>query len=560
MTMPDALDGKGNLDVTSVESVTAGTTAGLTAATATTAVLAALEEHTVRHRGATIMALLVAIVTFASIHLTTRRAPGYLAAALGIGATIVTCIVLLVIDRRRGRITERQFLVLGFVGVSSILAMTFYTGVFSPAFMTAYVGLYYFGLGDSTIGSWLMYAYAAMGYAALAAVVALGVVPPDESLLPLASAHPPTLFAVAVALEGILALTFWLARYSRRATLRAMERLERAQRNLRQREALLHEARADIARMFEVGKQGRFTGQRIGRYTLDEIIGRGGMGEVYRAVDDSSELAAVKVLHPHLIEDVHAERFFREARAASAVASPHIVGVRESGTTEDGLAFIAMELLEGADLGWYLRENRRLSLEATLDLVSQVAAGLGAAQDADIVHRDLKPQNLFHARDAAKNQVWKILDFGVSKVGEGTSTLTQGGIVGTPSYMSPEQTRGEAVDHRTDVFALGAIAYRALTGRPAFTGPDSMSTMYNVGHVQPARPSDYANVGDDVDRVLALALAKERGHRFDSATTFAASLRDATRSRTDGRLRADADALLEREPWGADLLQRPRKA
>jgi serine/threonine-protein kinase len=156
--------------------------------------------------------------------------------------------------------------------------------------------------------------------------------------------------------------------------------------------------------------------------------------------------------------------------------------------------------------------------------------------------------------------VWKVLDFGVSKINDVASTLTQGAAVGTPSYMSPEQARGQEVDHRADVFALGVVAYRAMTGRPAFTAPDSVTTLYNVAHVQPVRPGELVRVTDDVERVLALVLAKERERRFSSASMFALALRDAARQRLDERLRRDADALLEEHPWGTDDLVLRRSA
>jgi serine/threonine-protein kinase len=230
------------------------------------------------------------------------------------------------------------------------------------------------------------------------------------------------------------------------------------------------------------------------------------------------------------------------------------VTVIDHGMAEGGSPFLVMELLQGSDLAHDLRDKKRLGMSATLELVSEVAEALAAADEGGIVHRDLKPQNLFLAESGGRRE-WKVLDFGVSKILESGRDLTQGAAVGTPSYMSPEQARGEPVDHRADVFALGVIAYRVLTGRPAFTGPDSASTLYNVVHVQPARPSELVRVNIDVERVLALALSKERDRRFSSSLMFAAALREAARQRLDERLRRDADALLEDQPWGKDLLQ-----
>jgi serine/threonine protein kinase len=151
---------------------------------------------------------------------------------------------------------------------------------------------------------------------------------------------------------------------------------------------------------------------------------------------------------------------------------------------------------------------------------------------------------------------WKVLDFGVSRFDGSSTTLTRDGVVGTPSYMAPEQARGEEVDHRVDVFALGVIAYRVLTARPPFTGEDAFATMYNVSYRQPHKPSDHVTLDPDVDLVLALVLAKDKERRFASALTFVAALRDAFRGELDSRMRDDAERLLASEPWGADLGQR----
>lgn len=249
--------------------------------------------------------------------------------------------------------------------------------------------------------------------------------------------------------------------------------------------------------------------------------------------------------------------------------------VLEAGDAPDGSPYLAMELLEGNDLAALLRDRGRFELDEVVELVSQVASGLAAAEDAGVVHRDLKPQNIFCVdgttggaaasvspnakRGTRTKRTWKILDFGVSKITDSTGTLTQGAIVGTPSYMSPEQARGDEVDTRADVFALGAIVYRALTGRPAFTGANGVATLDNVMHVQPVRPREGVELTEDVERVLALALAKDKARRFPSARTFASALSDAARQRLDDRFRRAADELLAEHPWGMRL-NTPRSA
>ncbi len=199
-----------------------------------------------------------------------------------------------------------------------------------------------------------------------------------------------------------------------------------------------------------------------------------------------------------------------------------------------------------------LREHKRIGLQRTLELVTQVAQALSVAQEAGIVHRDLKPQNLYLIESTEKGRLWKVLDFGVAAISAGTGALTQGAAVGTPGYMAPEQARGQPVDHRADVFSLGAIAYRSLTGRPAFAAPDSLATLYQVLHVQPVRPGDLLKAPDDVDLALALALSKDKEKRFRSATTFASALRDASRGELDEPFRVAARAVLTTHPWNTD--------
>src|ERR1700691_4349622 len=179
-----------------------------------------------------------------------------------------------------------------------------------------------------------------------------------------------------------------------------------------------------------------------------------------------------------------------------------------------------MERLRGHDLAHQLRRQRRLQLAQAEVLVEQVALGLEAAREARIVHRDLKPHHVFLSEYEGVRR-WKILDFGVSKVG-GTGTLTKGHVVGTPAYMAPEQARGEDVDHRADVYSLAAILYRAATGHPAFTGKDVPTTLYDVVYRVPTQPSILAPLPGDVDRVLALGLAKDPRDRFETATELAA--------------------------------------
>jgi serine/threonine protein kinase len=185
-------------------------------------------------------------------------------------------------------------------------------------------------------------------------------------------------------------------------------------------------------------------------------------------------------------------------------------------------------------------------------LVEEVACGLEAAHAAGIVHRDLKPQNLFlHERPFPEAPVWKVLDFGVGKLLESGGTLTEGALVGTPGYMAPEQVQFGAADARTDVFALGAVAYRALTGQPAFGGHE-VQRLFDAVSKQPVAPGQVLpGLPADVDRVLALALAKKPSDRPASASELAGAFGAAAQERLPAALRARADAILRARPWGS---------
>jgi serine/threonine-protein kinase len=457
--------------------------------------------------------------------------------------------------RRAPRVEPRLMVMLAFFMSACTLAAIAYVGVLSPIVAIAFLLVYSSGLSEHPLEAWVMYLTCAIGYQLLAVAVVAGLLPYQDAIIISTARNTTKAFLLLpLVVQVFLAVTFVMSRQTQRVTNNAMLRLERARRQIGQRDALLAEAHADLDRVLDAGKIGRFTGRRVGPYEAGEVIGRGGMGEVYAAVETASgEPVALKVLHPHLREEPqHVERFFREAKVSSSFASPHIVRIKSGGEAEDGSPYIAMELLDGEDLAMQLRERKRLDLAEVQRLVEHVARALGAAQEAGIVHRDIKPQNLFHARTAPGNAVWKVLDFGVSKIGDAGTTLTQGAIIGTPSYMAPEQGRGEVVDHRADVFSLGAIAYRAVTGRPAFAASDPALAIYNVMHVQPVRPRELLDIPEDVELVLALALAKDREKRFRSAQTFASALRDAVRGELDEPFRRAARDLLKAHPWSAD--------
>jgi len=212
------------------------------------------------------------------------------------------------------------------------------------------------------------------------------------------------------------------------------------------------------------------------------------------------------------------------------------------------IPYLVMERLRGNDLAHHLRSGR-MAPSALLEMLKQIGDAIEEAWTHGIVHRDLKPQNVF-LLDGDK-ATWKVLDFGVAALDESSGTLTQGKVVGTPSYMAPEQAKGEKVDHRADVYALGAIAYRWLTGRPVVTGKDLHNALYQTVHVMPQKPSTLAELHVDVDAVLAIALVKSPDDRWQSADDLRAALTVALDGNLDPRTRRRAADLLARHPWGA---------
>jgi serine/threonine-protein kinase len=480
---------------------------------------------------------------------------------VGVASIMAACGGFLLMLRDGDKFTPGRLLVVAYVSAVSATPGVYYIGIYSPALMIYVFGIYFFALGASF----------RMTLAIYLTVVAFSLGPPilygagvlaDPGLLKGDLLSDGGKIVVNLLVQAVLFMTYLLARGSRRATKTAIERLHEAVVQVQKREALLVEAHQDLDRALKAGYLGRYTDQRVGAYVLGEVIGRGAMGEVYRGTHaESGQVAALKVLHPDVLaQPAHVRRFLREAEIVSTLDSPHVVRVLAIGTSDPSqvdrgeLPFIAMELLEGHDLAWHLRRKRRLSERRVVELVDQVAHALTAAVKAGVVHRDLKPQNLFLSKSpgvARDERVWKVLDFGVSKLTSGAGTLTQGAVIGTPGYMAPEQARGHDVGPPADVFALAAIAYRALTGRPAFAGPDMPRILFDVCYRQPTRPSELAPLGEDVERVLAVGLAKRPEERFQHARELSEALRSAT---TDMGLspmfRRRADELVEREPWG----------
>ncbi len=266
--------------------------------------------------------------------------------------------------------------------------------------------------------------------------------------------------------------------------------------------------------------------ERIGRYRVLGELGRGAMGQVYIAYDPNVERrVALKVMSPAAGEDPEDEaelrhRFLLEARAAGRLAHPGIVAVHDADTDPaSGLPFIAMELVEGESLESLLRREGRLGALVAVDLAARMARALGYAHGKGIVHRDVKPANILLAADGGA----KIADFGIAKLG-GLGVTRAGRVLGSPYFMSPEQVQGLAIDGRSDLFSLGAVLYRAVTGELPFPGEVLVTVAYKVVQVD-ARPVDPAlGFPASLSDLLARSMAKDPLRRFASAEEMAVAL------------------------------------
>ena len=274
----------------------------------------------------------------------------------------------------------------------------------------------------------------------------------------------------------------------------------------------------------------------LGKYKVTREIGRGGMAAVYEAVHISlNKRIAIKVLAAELAAStVVIERFFREARAAASVKSPHIVDIYDSGRLDDGRPFIAMELLEGESLYDRMARIRIIDIPTTVRVIQHCAKGLMKAHAAGIVHRDLKPENIFLTHDENGEELCKILDFGLAKfyapvnADEKTARLTrEGAVFGTPAYMSPEQVKGQGnVDHRADLWALGCMAYECLIGRPVWNTDQGVAMTFAAiaAAAVPIPSKQRPDLPPAFDEWFKKALERDPNNRFQTAKELADAL------------------------------------
>ncbi|WP_460370768.1 serine/threonine-protein kinase, partial [Actinocorallia lasiicapitis] len=303
----------------------------------------------------------------------------------------------------------------------------------------------------------------------------------------------------------------------------------------------------------------RLTGRMIGPYQVLDLIGRGGMAEVYMARDQRlGRVVALKILAPHLAFDERFRlRFVRESRTVAGMDHPYIIPIFEAGET-DGLLFIAMRYVAGRDLRALMTHTGPLAPERACGLLNQIAAALDAAHEHGLVHRDVKPANVLVSgggSDSGEHPEHVYLtDFGLTKSATSMSGLTsQGQFVGTPRYISPEQITGDQVDGRCDQYALACVAYEMLAGVPPFTKDSQLALIY--AHVQDQAPpltSLRPDLPPEADAVLARALQKAPAARFGSCREFVLRLRQALGEPvSDPRLRSAPGPAPVRQPWRA---------
>lgn len=264
--------------------------------------------------------------------------------------------------------------------------------------------------------------------------------------------------------------------------------------------------------------------EQIGRFKVEAVLGRGGMGEVYKAFDPTLQrTVAVKTVRPDIDRPEYLDRLMREAQACARLSHPNIVTVYEAGQI-DGIVYIAMEYLQGENLSQVL-ERKDLSFEAKIRILQQVLEALQHAHGLDVVHRDIKPSNIHIQSDGSV----KLVDFGLARMLQADTLTASGNVLGTPHYASPEQLKGESIDRRTDIYSTGVMAYEMLSGRRPFE-PDNSSISSVILKVIQETPApmntDMSRLLPEIESIVSRAMAKAPADRFQSADEMRGALVD----------------------------------
>lgn len=408
----------------------------------------------------------------------------------------------------RHRLHALQLLALGVAGLNALLAAHSVGVVQADADYDLAVVLALILFVPAAVIPWRMHHQTALGFIALLAVVAAAAIHyiVGTGGQPVAPAFWEEVILSAIAV-AILAATSVLVTY----TLYSLRRKA-------------HEAR------------------RLGNYTIERELGRGGMGEVFVARHARMvRPSAVKVLRVSTAFDEEAlARFEREVQTASSLTHPNTITIYDYGRADRHTFYYAMEYLEGLDLERLVERFGPTPPVRGAYIISQVCGSLAEAHGRAIIHRDMKPANIFLTQRGGLYDYVKVLDFGLAKQVQADQTVTRKGlVVGTPHYMSPEAILGESeVDTRSDIYSLGAVAYYLLTGRPPFEADSTMRLLYQHVEKEPERPSRVSElpVPPELDDVVLTCLAKAPDDRFQSASELASALR----------------VVPFAEPWSAD--------
>jgi len=269
-----------------------------------------------------------------------------------------------------------------------------------------------------------------------------------------------------------------------------------------------------LSQMLKQPKDAQCLPAYIGNYKILDKIGKGGMGDIYKAMQEPlNRVVALKVLSPQMSRDGEfTKRFEIEAKAISMLQHQNIVNIYEYGE-DDGLKYFAMQYVDGYDLSKFIYNSKMLPIGQIIDFSKQICRGLRYAHSCNVIHRDIKPQNVL----IDKSGVARLSDFGIAKIFSSTDITLTGSAVGTPEYMSPEQAQGKKPDLQTDVYSLGIVMYEMLTRRPPFTANNPMAVAYKQVHELPMPPSlKRKDTPKRLELIILKALKKDKRERYGS--------------------------------------------